>query len=62
MTNLYSLHRLPELLADAKRERLFGKIIFEFTDGDLRLIRKETTLKVSHNEQEDTSYVASHGR
>ncbi len=62
MSRLYSTHRLPELLADAKRERLFGKIVFEFTDGDLRLIRKEMTLKVSHNEQEDNSYVSNHAR
>lgn len=62
MSKLYSIQRLPELLADAKRERLFGKIVFEFTDGDLRLIRKETTLKVSHNEQENNSYVSSHSR
>lgn len=62
MSKPYSIQRLPELLAGAKRERLFGKIVFEFTDGDLRLIRKETTLKVSHNEQEDTSYVTSQPR
>jgi len=61
MSTLYSMHRLPELLAEAKRERLFGKIVFEFMDGDVKLVRKETTYKISHNEEEN-SYVTTHAR
>jgi hypothetical protein len=60
MSNLYSHHRLPELLADAKRERLFGKITFEFMDGDVKLVRKELTCKISHNEEENSNAQSSH--
>ena len=47
--------RLPDLLAQAKRERLFGKLVFEFNDGDVKLIRKELTYKVNHSREEDNS-------
>jgi hypothetical protein len=47
--------RLPDLLAQAKRERLFGKLVFEFNDGDVKLIRKELTYKVNHSREEDHS-------
>jgi hypothetical protein len=60
MSKLYSLHRLPELLADAKRERLFGKITLEFMDGDIRLVRKETTYKISHTKEENSNVQSNH--
>lgn len=62
MSKLYSVQRLPELLADAKRERLFGKITFEFMDGDVKLVRKETTYKISHNEESNSNVGPSHTR
>jgi hypothetical protein len=62
MSKLYSLHRLPELLADAKRERLFGKITFEFMDGEVKLVRKELTYKISHSEEENSNVQSSHSR
>lgn len=62
MTKLYSLQRLPELLADAKRERLFGKIVFEFIDGDVKLVRKETTYKISHSEEDHSNGQSSYPR
>jgi hypothetical protein len=62
MTNLISIQNLPDLLAEAKRERLFGKIIFEFADGDLKLLRKESTYKVSYSPEEDHSNVHTNHR
>ena len=62
MSKFYSIQRLPELLADAKRERLFGKITFEFMDGDVKLVRKETTYKISHNEESNSNVEPSHAR
>ena len=62
MTKLYSLNRLPEFLAEAKRERLFGKITLEFMDGDLKLVRKETTYKISHSEESNSNDSSSYTR
>lgn len=62
MTTLYPLHRLPEVLAEAKRERLFGKITFEFMDGDVKLVRKETTFKVSYSEEDHSNGQSSYPR
>ena len=47
--------RLPDLLAQARRERLYGKIVFEFNDGDLKLVRKELTYKINNSSEEDHS-------
>jgi hypothetical protein len=55
MSKLFSIHRLSELLDEAKRDRLFGKIVLEFNDGDLKLIRKESTYKINHSNEEDHS-------
>jgi hypothetical protein len=57
MTALLSSDRLPDLLIQAKRERLFGKIVFEFNDGDVKLVRKELTYKVAQSLKEDNSNV-----
>jgi hypothetical protein len=55
MSTLVHGDRLPDLLAQAKRERLFGKLVFEFNDGDVKLVRKELTYKVNHSREEDNS-------
>jgi hypothetical protein len=57
MTVPLAADRFPDLLAQAKRERLFGKIIFEFNDGDVKLVRKELTYKVGCSTKEDNSNV-----
>jgi hypothetical protein len=62
MTPLKS-DRLPDFLAQAKQERLFGKIVFEFNDGDVKLVRKELTYKVACSTKEENSNVyATPGR
>jgi hypothetical protein len=52
---LFSAQRLPDLLTEAKRERLFGKIILEFNDGDVKLVRKELTYKIHHSEEDNSN-------
>jgi hypothetical protein len=59
MTPLRS-DRLPDLLAQAKQERLFGKIVFEFNDGDVKLVRKELTYKIAYPIKEDNSSGHTH--
>ena len=60
MNALLATDRLPDLLAQAKRERLFGKIVFEFNDGDVKLVRKELTYKIGYPVKEDNSNVYDH--
>jgi hypothetical protein len=55
--SLISLNHLDDLLSQAKREHLFGKITFEFNDGDVKLVRKEATYKISYSGEERPSYV-----
>jgi hypothetical protein len=51
------LSHLDDLLSQARREHLFGKITLEFNDGDVKLVRKETTYKVGYPIGEDHSNV-----
>jgi hypothetical protein len=55
--SLVPLDHLDDLLSQARREHLFGKITFEFNDGDVKLVRKEATYKVSYPIEEDHSNV-----
>jgi hypothetical protein len=51
------VNHLDDLLNQARREHLFGKITFEFNDGDVKLVRKEVTYKVGYSDGEDNSSV-----
>jgi len=39
------MNQVAEILKQVERERLYGKIILEFHDGRLFLIRKEQSIK-----------------
>jgi hypothetical protein len=40
-----AMNQVAEILKQVERERLYGKIILEFHDGRLFLIRKEQSIK-----------------